>query len=241
MTVRRPRQTGFTMLELLVAMAMMGALAVSLYGTLRVAFRARDSATSAIAPVRAAQIAVDLIRTDLESALPPTGTLAERFYGSFGVETPNASTILFPCAALDPVLPTNAPGNVQAVNTYSPFTAGGIRRVELYVTQLPDGTMGLVRRTVHNLPLAVTEPLPQEEIICRGVRTFLLRYFDGLVWQDFWDSTQQLNALPFAVEMMLELERPGATSRDEPTYRVSRIFTLPCYQEPVAEEDGGAL
>ena len=238
MSFGRARHTGFTMLELLVAMAMMGALAVSLYGTLRVAFRARDSATSAVAPVRAAQIAVDLIRTDLESALPPTGILVERFYGQFGVETPNASTILFHCAALDPVLPTNTPGNVQAVNTYRPFVSGGVRRVELYVTQLPDGTMGLVRRTVYNYQLAVTDPLPQEEIICRGVRTFLLRYFDGLVWQDFWDSTQQLNALPFAVEMMLELERPGATSRDEPTYRVSRIFTLPCYQEPVAEAEG---
>ena len=240
MTVRRARHTGFTMLELLVAMAMMGALAVSLYGTLRVAFRARDSATSAVAPVRAAQIAVDLIRTDLESALPPkTGGLAGPFRAQFGIETPNASTIQFHCAALDPVRPNGTPGNVQAVNTYNPFTAGGVRRVELSVAQLPDGTMGLVRRTVHNLPLAVTEPLPQEEIICRGVRTFLLRYFDGLVWQDFWDSDQQLDAIPFAVEMMLELERPGATSRDDPTYRVSRIFTLPCYQEPMAEEEGG--
>ena len=237
----RHHRTGFTMLELLVAMAMMGALAVSLYGTLRVAFRARDSATSAVAPVRAAQIAVDLIRTDLESALPPKpGGLAGPFRAQFGIETPNASTIQFHCAATDPGLPASTPGNVTPAAA-SPFVSGGIRRVELSVAQLPDGTMGLVRRTVHNLPLAVTEPLPQEEIICRGVRTFLLRYFDGLVWQDFWDSDQQLDAIPFAVELMLELERPGATSRDEPTYRVSRIFTLPCHQEPVAEEGDTGL
>ena len=68
-----------TLLELILAMAMMSMLAVSLYGTLRVAFKARESATSGIAPMRSANVALDLIGEDLESALPPTGLLAGAF------------------------------------------------------------------------------------------------------------------------------------------------------------------
>jgi type II secretory pathway pseudopilin PulG len=229
------------MLELLVAMAMMGALAVSLYASLRVAFRARDSAMNAIAPVRSAQIAVELIRGDIESALPPTGVLAGAFLAQYGIETPNASTIQFHCAATDPVMPTNATPQPSFAGSQT-FVTGGIRRVELSVATLPDGTSGLVRRTTHNL-LAPTEVLPQEEVLCRGVRAFLLRYFDGFIWQDFWDSTQQGDVLPVAVEMVLELDRPGA-GPDEPPYRVSRLFTLPCYDSEGATavmEEGGGL
>lgn len=236
MTMRR---RGFTMLELLVATAMMGALAVSLYATLRVAFKARDSAMNAIAPVRAAQIAVDLIRSDIESALPPTGMLAGPFLAEFGIETPNASTIQFHCAATDPVLPNSATPQSSSFGVNQPFVSGGIRRVELSVALLPDGTNGLVRRTTFKYALSLTEPVPQEEVLCRGVRTFLLRYFDGFVWQDFWDSTQQGDALPMAIEMVLELDRPGgAPSPDEAPYRVSRIFTLPCHNDAVLMEGG---
>jgi prepilin-type N-terminal cleavage/methylation domain-containing protein len=230
------RHSGFTMLELLLAMAMMGVLAVSLYASLRVAFKARDSAMNAITPVRAAQIAVDLIRGDIESALPPTGVMAAEFLAQFGVETPNASTIRFYCSATDPVLPSGTMPQPAFANVQQQVVSGGIRRVELSVALLPDGTMGLVRRTTTNL-LPVMEPLPQEEVLCRGVRTFLLRFFDGFVWQDFWDSTQMGDVLPMAVEMVLELDRPGA-GPDEPPYRVARLFTLPCHDVEAATGTG---
>ena len=58
---RAAAQSGFTLLELILAMGMISMLAVSLYATLRVAFKARESATSGIAPMRSANVALDLI------------------------------------------------------------------------------------------------------------------------------------------------------------------------------------
>src|ERR1051325_10143787 len=96
---RAPSQSGFTLLELILAMAMMSMLAVSLYGTLRVAFKARDSAKSGIAPMRSANVALDLLGEDLESALPPTGLLAGAFLAQhLGADAQNSQdTIQFYC------------------------------------------------------------------------------------------------------------------------------------------------
>ena len=76
---RKISQSGFTLLELILAMGMISMLAMSLYGTLRIAFKARESAQNGIAPMRSANMALDLLGQDLESALPPTGLLAGAF------------------------------------------------------------------------------------------------------------------------------------------------------------------
>jgi hypothetical protein len=79
---------------------------------------------------------------------------------------------------------------------------------------------------------------PDEEVLCRGVRSFTLRYWDGYTWQDVWDSTQVDNMLPAAVEARLELDWPPQQrpSPDaQPTYRAIRIVSLACYRDLDAE------
>ena len=85
----RHGRAGFTLLEILLAMAMMSVLAGSLYTSLHIAFQARESSQAALSPVRAGQVATDLIRRDLESALPPRGILAGIFYGADAVASSN--------------------------------------------------------------------------------------------------------------------------------------------------------
>ena len=222
--MKRPgRHRGFTFLELILAMAMVSMLALSLYASLRIGFRAKASAERAIGPSRAAEVATSLLCRDLESALPPTGILAGPFIGQVLTDGgATNSTLEFYCIGQGPDHP-------------DPTGWGGIRRIELGVTTLPDGTPNvLVRRITSNL-LAPVEVEPDQEVICRGVRVFSLQYWDGTMWQDNWDSTQLNNILPMAVQLTLAIDWPAQRTRTSadttPTYQTTRIFTLPCYTE----------
>jgi hypothetical protein len=78
--------------------------------------------------------------------------------------------------------------------------------------------------------LAQQQPVPDEEIICRNVSSFMLEYFDGEQWQTSWDSTQYNNSLPAAVEVTIELLPPGAPDK----IRIRRVYALSCVTPPVA-------
>jgi hypothetical protein len=66
--------------------------------------------------------------------------------------------------------------------------------------------------------LAVSQVDPREEIICRGVAQFSLRYFDGSAWQTSWDSTQLDNQMPEAVEVTLQLQTPAGSNQAPKTF-----------------------
>ncbi|HEV8292844.1 MAG TPA: type II secretion system protein, partial [Tepidisphaeraceae bacterium] len=136
---RKHSQSGFTLLELILAMGMISMLAVSLYATLRVAFKARDSATSGIAPMRSANIALDLLGEDLESALPPTGLLAGAFLAQdLGDVQLSQDTVEFYC--------------IGSSDSLDPPNSAGFRKIDLGLVPSPDGRGNLlVRRITSNL------------------------------------------------------------------------------------------
>jgi len=73
---------GFTLIELLIALAIAGIIMLSLYSSLYIGFKARDSAMNALMPAQAANVAMDLIRNDLEAAQPVRELLCAGFTGS---------------------------------------------------------------------------------------------------------------------------------------------------------------
>ena len=220
------RRAAFTLLELSLAMAMMAMLALTLYMSITIALRARESSAATIAPVRAATVASDLIRQDLESVLPPTGNLAGPFigYSNGGLPNGRSDAITFYCVGGDPAL-----GDTPL--------AEGIRRVDLLVRS--DVTPPILVRQVNRNLLAQAEMPPEEEILCRNVRSLAIRYFDGTTWQETWDSTTMGDVLPTAVEMTLELDvvrKPGLPPQP---YRVLRIIPLACAKPPADLADEG--
>lgn len=220
---RRAARRAFSLIELTLAMAMVAMLALSLYSAFRVVTNARRSATAAVERTRALAIASDILRQDFESVPQPTGVFAGPFIGTHqtGAGGDN-DTIEFYAFGSDPV-PADAPPDEQ-----QPL-AEGIRRVELYVDSSA-GSPVLVRRITRNL-LPSSEALGEDEIICRDVRGFSARYFDGSFWQDSWDSTTVGDVLPTAVSITLELEDPEARAAGQPgTRRVTRVFNLACAQ-----------
>ena len=246
--------SGFTLLELLVALTMAVILAGSLYTTLRIGFRARTQAESAVEPIRTAELATGLLRADFESALPAKGTLAGAFVGVdntgdgglpadtvefFTVGNPNDELGLSAQGANQPgIMPGSArPG----MNNAAPVTAlpAEARKVQIGLVSYPAAAGGseqvLVRRVTTNL-LSQVEVEPDEEVLCRGVRSLNLRYYDGLTWQDSWDSTQIDNNIPAAVELVIELDRS-----DEYGLRIirfPRVFLLSCSTVATASTTG---
>lgn len=248
--IRRSQRSGFTLLELILASAIMASLALTLYSAMRVGFRARDRVLAAVGPARSGEIAMNLIRRDLESALPPTGLIAGPFLGQGGTDVSNSSSVMFYAVGREPQPVTSLTGASSATPPQDPTAAGSVVRVELALRSPSTGSGGLpllVRRVTTNL-LAATEPEPVEEILCRDVTTFTVRYFDGTQWHDDWDSTQFGDTIPMAVEVTLELLRPNDPTRamtdvaTDPSnvskYTATRTFLLPCRNEQVLLQGG---
>ena len=220
--IRRTTQlSAFTLLEMLVALALMGILATALHVSFHTGFKARTRAVAAIAPVRSATLALEVLRRDIESALPPTGVLAGIFVGEDARaddSAADADTLVF-CSAVEDT------------------TQGGpaIRKIEFVLTAAEeDGERVLVRRVTANL-LAPETPEPVEETVCRNVTSLNLRYFDGFEWLDGWDSSVRENALPLAVEATLGVCSSDTETTKAEEHQFMRVFLLPCGTVPDEE------
>jgi len=214
----RRRRAGFTLLEVLLAMAMMTMLAGSLYAGLHIAFSARERMQAAGGPARAGQVAVDLIRRDLESALPPRGILAGVFYGAdaVGADGSDADSLLFHAGV------TSLTGEAVACD---------VSRIEFALGEDEDGTPALIRYRTTNL-LAAETPEPYSEVLLRNVASLNFYYFDGSDWLESWDSTAHDDSLPPAVEVRLELEPERDDTDDDTGHTFMTIVRLPCASPP---------
>jgi prepilin-type N-terminal cleavage/methylation domain-containing protein len=188
------RRPAFTLLELLISLAIVSGLTVALFNDLQLGFRARTSGEAAVEPARTAEGAMDFLRLDLESALPPNAGAADTT-GISGQTTSTSTTGIFQ-GSFEGNTATDERGHESDVLDF--YTTadgpehldgnGDVKSVELAVEASGNDHV-LVRRVIRNL-MAENPPNADEEVICRGVSAFRLEYFDGTEWQPSWDSTE---------------------------------------------------
>ncbi len=213
----RDYRRGFTLLEMLLAMALMSMLAASLYASLNAAFGGKRTVERALAPARRGAAAMAMLQADIESAVAPTGVLAGEF------------------VADDEEDAAGEPADILLLHTRAPDQSRWEPRspiVRLQILPAWDEETDekvLVRRTTVNL-LAPEAEEPAEAVLCRGVRSFDLAFYDGTDWVEKWDSTVMGDALPPAVEVTLVL----AGNDPEEDYMLQRTFALPCGGRPDA-------
>jgi general secretion pathway protein J len=238
----------FTLLEVLVALLIVSVLVAAVYSSLTLAMAAREKAEQAIKPARAAELALERMRVDLSSALPPVGLLAGEFVGEVdsqtGVGQGESHAIRFHAK-------TGAVGHIAAADYDREPDAptDDIQMIEWEFVQSSSDEPGtLVRRVTSNL-LASTAAEPQEQVLCRNVRSLVFRYYDGTDWIESWDSAQYEDSLPIAVEATMEMVEPttsdpvraaatraGAVSvagtavpgEGTVSYTTRRVMLLPC-------------
>jgi prepilin-type N-terminal cleavage/methylation domain-containing protein len=240
---RLHRARGFTLLELVVALGMVAVLAVSLYTSLHIAFATQASADAALDPPRTAALAIDFMQNDLQNAKTPnaTGDTYDTVAVSPAMQS-NYSSITTSTGANTTVLAGNFEG-VQAQDDRGHeaddvvfFTTAGsdkhidangeIKQVELTVQRSASGDYQLVRRVSRNL-LSEQQVEPDVEVLCRGVSSFAIQYSTGSEWVDTWDSTQEDNDLPAAIQITLALDRPNGGGTETETHTYTRIITVP--------------
>jgi hypothetical protein len=127
------------------------------------------------------------------------------------------------------------------VYTDSDSVHGGIGKVELFLAeedaedrQRNFTTYKLMREVSTNL-LAPKAEDPIEQVLCRDVVSLNLRYYDGEGWVNEWDSSEDSNSLPQAVEVDIKIAYHQRTGRrdknsiEEPEQRrLVQIFAIPC-------------
>jgi type II secretion system protein J len=210
----------FTLIEILLAMAMMSIIAASLYTSLSIGFKARESAERVVAKGRAAEIAIELIKGMVSSSMVPNGVLAGEFKGEDGMDEKGYASDTLSFYTSDYV-----PQEGEL--------ACDIEKIELG-TDVRENTNERIiyRKTTTNLLSSKTLD-PAEEILCGGVRSLNLQYYDGTDWVDSWDSTENSNTLPKALEVTIVLENASnesttGGSNNENLYTFTEIITLPC-------------
>ncbi len=224
----RRAQSGFTLLELILAMLMAAMLSLALYGAMRSAIQARRTAQRTTQSIRAGSIAMEIICHDLENAFPPPAvdpnatnvplTMAGPFQGSHqsGGGGDN-DDLVFSTLSRDEMATDNGP------------LSEGICTVEFYIKSDPSGPI-LVRRITRNV-LAPTQTPGTDELLARNVRSFTVQYFDGTSWQPSWDSTQVGDVLPPAVSVSIVIEDPAAQpdqNGNRPQQRLTRVVPIAC-------------
>ncbi|MFC1494452.1 type II secretion system protein GspJ [Thermodesulfobacteriota bacterium] len=218
MAILKNNTHAFTLLELLVAMTMMSIIATSLYASLSIGFKAKENSESAIEVKRSARIVMDLLKQEIISALPPKGLLAGKFSGiDSHDETGNdTDSLTFFSAAY-------IPGEDEV--------ACDIVRVEIAISTREDTDEPVLVRGITTNLLSPKSLDPYEDVLCSGIESLNLRYYDGYDWLDEWDSGSHDNSLPEAVEISIRFEdkdRKDKGNDSENAQSLTCSFTLPC-------------
>jgi len=254
-TLKRELQHGFTLLELIVAMAMIAILVASLYMCISIGFKSRDAAQRPLEPAQRTANVFTLLSADLEGVLPPTGVFAADFVGNSGSDAVDGSNTSNAAAAsssqsqgLSAAKLNGASSNTlhapssdpSAITLLSFYTCSNnprddefgadMRKVEFALETPERATHPALMRHVYTNLSPSKEAIPRDQVLCRNVRSAYLRYYDGTLWMDSWDSKGQGDVLPFAVEITLEMERPDpqVPRSDWDVYKMTRVFRIPC-------------
>jgi prepilin-type N-terminal cleavage/methylation domain-containing protein len=233
--LRRGKYGGFTLIELLLAMAISAALAATIYMSMTTVFHAKQVAEAAALPTSAGAIAMDLVCHDLDCIVPPppsypapdaTGNTPVYLSGPFEGTHQGGGGGSGDLGNDD--LQFHTVDHDEPVDPNDPLSEG-VRQVE-FLVRSDMNPPALVRRVTRNI-LSTNQNDYQDEVLCRNVRGFTCKYFDGTEWQTAWDSTQYGDVLPVAVSVEIDIDDPRATVRPgekAPIRAITRVVPIPC-------------
>jgi type II secretion system protein J len=202
------RQRAFTLLELLLAVAVFAIVLAAVHTVFFSAFKLRKRTTDAIERSLPLQQTLAIIKRDLANLVPPGGALSGSLQSTPTITT-NASGV-----SISGLLGRqNGPLFFTAagiVDDYAPW--GEIERVSYYLATPTNDTPGmdLFRSVARNL-LPVSQDETDDQFLMSGVDAIYFQFHNGTAWEDNWDSTEMdsatglTNNLPKAIKVELHL------------------------------------
>ncbi len=195
----------FTLIEMLLAVAICAIVLLAVNGVFATAVRLRDRTSEAVEEARPIDRALDTLYRDLKAAVGPGGFLAGDF--KCGVQAVGATMGL-----------TGEAGNAgldfyTATGTLSDKVPWGDLQEVFYELKAPSDRnqagMDLVRCVNRNL-LAMTMQTPEIQRLMGHVQSLEFDCYDGTQWRTTWDTSAGDTNLPAAIRIRIQLAaEPG--------------------------------
>jgi general secretion pathway protein J len=237
------RQEGFTLLEILVATAILGIILMTIYGVLSRALYAKNHSEEHADLYASGREAVLKMADELEGSLPPTAGANVSFIGIPGTESVPTDSVQFAVVVQRQFSVSQSRGG-RAIVSYSLDPVKdtpnlyALRRQEQLLTEAPppdggDGSENGDSSTSGDA--AAPAPSTLAAYLLDQVAGLRFRYLDPLSgdWVDTWDTTAQpppgqlYIGLPGAVEITLFLADASGG-----TYDFGTIVDLPLFSMP---------
>ncbi|MGO8764810.1 MAG: prepilin-type N-terminal cleavage/methylation domain-containing protein [Limisphaerales bacterium] len=220
---RRPK--GFTLIEVMIAMAIFSMVVAAIYSTWYLILRGTHTAQEAAAQVQRERIAIHTIEDSLTSI---QSFQASPQYYSFVLENGDS-----PLLSYSSRLPEDFPRSGR----YGGFN---VRRLIFTVEPPPNPGNAFVENTSEKDLVLRQYPIltgidPDEQaapfVLARNVQTFSVECWDTNTgdWVDEWDNT---NAIPPMIRVDLVLGKNATAFGNAPTFSVSRIIAVPSEMMP---------
>ena len=201
----------FTLIEMLLAVAICAIVLVAINGVFATAVRLRDKTSEAVENALPVSRAMEMMVRDLKGTVGPGGFLAGDF--RCGVQAMGATMGLSGeagSAGLDFFTSTGA------LSDKAPW--GDIQEV-FYELKAPTDRnqtgMELVRCVNRNL-LATTTQTPEIQSLLSKVQTLQFDCYDGTQWRNTWDTSAGDTNLPVAVRIRIQLAaKQGETTPNQ--------------------------
>jgi len=217
---RSIQREGFTLLEVILAMAVCAIALAAINGVFFGALRLRETTLHAVDESQPAQLALTTLQRDLASAMPPTtnGYMSGDFrvgdITSLGLNQ-NVSIEMYT--------------TIGALHDDAPWSE--IQRVtyELRPSAGNGGGRGqdLVRSVTRDV-LATITPVPEDQWMMGHVQNLMFDCYDGTQWRNSWDTTSGDTNLPVAVRVTIQL---AGESPDDPRAREPIVLFVPIDSE----------
>lgn len=201
----RPAHRAFTLIEVMIAMAILGVIVTAIYASWTAILRGTEAGQKAAADVQRTRIAMRTMEQALSSAVLFS---ANSYFYSFDTDTSgNFASLSFVSR-----LPDSFPGSGM-------FPGQPLRRVTFEVISGTDGMNQLVVRQMQAFEVLQPGEEPYAIVLSRNVSQFALEFWDPKVndWTDEWTLTNQL---PRQVRVYL-----GHTSRQNGAASTETIDT----------------
>ena len=201
---------GFTLIEMLLAVAICAIVLVAINGVFATAVRLRDRTSDTVEESLPVNRALEILYRDLKGTVGPGGILAGDF--RCGVQAVGATMGLSGEAGSTGLDFHTSTGVISDRNPW-----GDIQEV-FYELKSPtdrdQAGMDLVRCVNRNL-LAVTTQTPEIQSLMSHVQTVQFDCYDGTQWQSTWDTSAGNTNLPVAVRIRIQLAS-GEGARNQP-------------------------
>jgi type II secretion system protein J len=204
---RRPRQAGFTLVEILIAIGLLGLVIAAIYSSWTAILRASKVGTDAAQIAQRARITVRTLEDSLGSA--QSFDIAQRYYG-FVAENGNDAMLSFVCRL------------AKSFPRGGKFGDLDVRRVTFTLENYQGSSALMLRQN----PLLMEMDRDEQDhplVLAHNVKSFKIECWDSRLndWIDDWKNTNQL---PKCVRLTLKLE---GTVHGQEAVEITRIISLP--------------